>query len=79
MQASTEGQCGAQREAGGTEEQDGGQARRDKGASGLTLRYQPLSSPSEYRNVIPVNICVTIALTTCNFTFTRKNNISLYS
>ena len=32
-----------------------------------------------YRNGIPVKTCVTIALTTCNFTFTRKNNISLYS
>ena len=60
MQASTEGQCGAQREAGGTEEQDGGQARRDKGASGLTLRYQPLSSPSEDVALTALNLDATL-------------------
>ena len=60
MQASTEGQCGAQREAGGAEEQDGGQARRDKGASGLTLRYQPLSSPSEDMALTALNLDATL-------------------
>ena len=45
---------------GGTEEQDGGQARRDKGASGLTLRYQPLSSPSEDVALTALNLDTTL-------------------